>query len=613
MKNGRNITVVLLFVFLLAIVVQFVRTDSVFKLQKNTGALDESNDVRMVATLSEDEINRRERDRYCIIIDSRDENSIVLKNQFAQVLRHMKKDFEIQDAAYNDAINTDYSAFVICTGELGRIVGIDSIINFAEEGGSVFFAVTPNLDSTFYRIYRKLGIADAGEAASLSGIKLLSDVMLKGKGTVIGEDFILNSSIAVALDNKCILHAASIENVPLMWEVPYGSGRFLVFNGTMLNEKRSRGLLTAALTLLNDTYIYPVLNIQAVFIDDFPAPFPEGNDQNITDRYRRSIKAFFRDVWWPDMLRIRATYGLKFTGMAIMSYDDLVAPPFPDKERFDPQNLLVYGRELLENGGELGMHGYNHQSLVTKGDSREKYARDELKYKIFDNVEDVSASIKSFMEYFKSVYADYAITCYVPPSNVLGDASRQVMKKILPNLETISSIYYNNLEKGSYAQEFELADDGIVEFPRLTYGFIRDELNDWAILNGVNELGVVSHFCHPDDVLDAQRSENKSWDELSEEFEDFIKMTVNKYPWLRSMTMTKAGRDAKRFLSSSMYTDYRENEIDGYINGYPGDYYFILRTNKTAYALRGCEISKLDTGSYLVCAREMKYSVGLKN
>lgn len=41
---------------------------------------------------------------------------------------------------------------------------------------------------------------------------------------------------------------------------------------------------------------------------------------------------------------------------------------------FDPQNgrnardaLVVYGHDLLNMGGEMGLHGYNHQPLVPPG------------------------------------------------------------------------------------------------------------------------------------------------------------------------------------------------------------------------------------------------------
>ena len=612
MKNERNITAVLLFVLLLAIIIQLVRSDTLFKLQKNTYA-QEHEAAGMVTAIPRDEINQKERDTFGIIIHSSDKNSILLKNQLSKALRHMKKDFEIIDAAFINNINKDYGSFVICVRDLDLLRNMDEIIDYAYGGGSILFAVSPELDSTYYRIYRKMGIADGGEIVDAPGIKLISDVMIKGKNTAIGRDFISNTAITAALDNKATLHATSIDGLPLLWEVPYGNGKIVVFNGTMLNEKRSRGLFSAAVTLLKDTYIYPILNIRSMFIDDFPAPLPDDDNALIKEKYNRSVKAFIRDVWWPDMLRIGAAYGLRYTGVAIMSYDNIVAPPFLNNSRVDTLNMKLYGKELLQNGGELGMHGYNHQSLVIKGDFTEKYTRDVLGYNIFNSVDDVSESIRSFLSIFNSIYQNYVITCYVPPSNVLGYEARKTLKKELPGLETVASIYYNNLEEGSYDQEFEVAEDGVVEYPRLTYGFLKDELNDWAVLNGVNELGVVSHFCHPDDTLDIERNKGKYWDEMAYEFEGFFKMIEDKYPWLRNMTMTNAGRAAKSFLTAETFIDYRENEINGYINGMATDYYFILKTDKKAYAQKGCLIEKISDGTYLVCAREMKYTVGLKN
>lgn len=611
MKNRRTITIILFFVVALALVLQLARSEFVLIQQKNQSATAVLAASAEVLTLPEDEMSARERDFYTIVIDSRDGNSIRVKDQAAATLRLMKKDFEIRDIAHDSSIEPDTGSLIICVRNLGSISDLDTVTDFVERGGKAFFAAGFELDSGYHSIYRKLGINEGSELLATEGVKLVSQVLIKGKGVELGADFIQNIALAASLDNKCRLHVTAFENIPLMWDVPHGNGRFMVFNGTMLNAKRSRGLIAGAVSLLEEDYIYPVLNLEVVFIDDFPAPFPQGIDETIYEKFHRSTPVFFRDVWWPDMLRIMSSYGLKYTGVIIRTYDDQVKPPFAKVNETDSTNLLLYGRELLRNDGELGMHGYNHQSLVTVGDSVEKYSREELGYNIFDDEEAVLSSISAFSEYFKASYKDYEITCYVPPSNVLGEKARKVLKQGLPGLETIASIYYQNQDGGSYEQEFEIAEDGILEFPRLTYGFVRDELIDWAILNGVSTAGVVSHFVHPDDVLDVERNRNRSWDELSRIFSEFFKDIKTNYPWLRTMTMTKAGLEARKMLGARMRTDYKKNEINGYINGHQGEYCFILRTDKKPYVKKNCSIEKIDDGTYMVCAKDLAFSIGL--
>ncbi len=62
-----------------------------------------------------------------------------------------------------------------------------------------------------------------------------------------------------------------------------------------------------------------------------------------------------------------------------------------------------------------------------------------------------------------------------------------------------------------YDQEFEVADDGIIEFPRLSAGYSKNDESLWNIYNGLNMYGLFAHFIHPDDVLDPERNEGKSW------------------------------------------------------------------------------------------------------
>jgi hypothetical protein len=612
MNKKRTIAVILVFAVIIAFIIQFARLEHLQTNQQNTDYTNNISQKETVVSFPEDEASRRERDRFKIIISSDDTNSIRIKNETVQVLKLMKKDFVVQDLSQDSTVVIDDASIVVCVMDLGRIANLDKLAGYVENGGGGFFAVSPLVNSSFQNIYRKLGIVEGTTAASLEGIKIVSGVLIKGEGFSLGGDNVRNTSILASLDKGCKVLATDTGKSPLMWEVSYGSGKFVVFNGTMLNEKRNRGLLAGGISLLKPDYIYPVFNLEVIFIDDFPAPFPEGYDPAILRDYGRSIKAFFRDVWWSDILRIMTAYNLKFTGAATRTYDDRVEPPFPDIKQTDSTNMVLYGRELLTNAGEIGMHGYNHQSLVMKGEREEEYSRKVLMYKIFSGEESIAESIRAFRDYFNAIYPNYVITSYVPPSNVLGKAGRKLLKKDLPQLENISSVYYNNLEGSSYAQEFEIAEDGILEFPRLTYGYARDELNDWAVLNGICEAGVVSHFIHPDDLLDSERSGSKSWDELSKEFDGFAGMINSNYPWLRGRTMTEAGHEARRVLSSKVFFDYRDKEISGYINGYKGEYYFILRSDKTAYPLENCTIEAIDNGVYLVDAKEMTFRIGLR-
>jgi hypothetical protein len=176
-----------------------------------------------------------------------------------------------------------------------------------------------------------------------------------------------NSSLDVTLFEDTVIHAVSEEDIPLVWEYKYNAGKIMVFNGSNLFQKNNRGLVAGMLGMLNDSFLYPVYNTKMSHIDDFPAPVPVGNNEAIYKEFRRTIAQYYREVWWPDMVKISKLYNVKHSGFVIMTYEDDVTPPFEIKQDLDEVAFMVYGRELIKQGGEIGIHGYNHQSLALDG------------------------------------------------------------------------------------------------------------------------------------------------------------------------------------------------------------------------------------------------------
>lgn len=65
----------------------------------------------------------------------------------------------------------------------------------------------------------------------------------------------------------------------------------------------------------------------------------------------------------------------------------------------------------------------------------------------------------------KEMFPGTELSVYVPPSNVLSDEGREMIVKEFPEIRTIASNYF--VGDMAYTQEFEAAEDGIVEQPVL--------------------------------------------------------------------------------------------------------------------------------------------------
>lgn len=126
-------------------------------------------------------------------------------------------------------------------------------------------------------------------------------------------------------------------------------------------KKPQEDFFAASYSLLTDVMVYPVLNGSVFYLDDFPSPVPSGDGTYIKRDYGLSIKEFYTNIWWPDMLDMAEEHGVKYTGVIIDNYEDDVSGDVVEQE--DVQRFQYFGNMLLHQGGELGYHGYNHQPL----------------------------------------------------------------------------------------------------------------------------------------------------------------------------------------------------------------------------------------------------------
>ncbi|GKU77075.1 DUF2194 domain-containing protein [Paenibacillus sp. L3-i20] len=606
-KFRRNVYIIMVAILALAILIQIARSQFVLQFNHNGEWLEErqilleqrNKGIKPVTSLNVNDV-------YCVVFDSSDEASVETKNQAIQTLEYMKLAVQVVDLVENKIDYRSCTNALLTTGKLDLMGDRLSLETFVHDGGSVFLMSKVENDGNFHQLYRKLGIIAFEYDNVTNGIHLTSNVLIAEKGLKTGEDFIFNVSLNVELDDETELLAESLEGIPLMWKREYGSGQFIVFNGDMLKVKGNRGLIAGAVGLLQEDTIYPIFNSKIFFIDDFPAPIKKGIEPTIYRKYGMDIPTFYHKIWWPDMLKVANRYSVKYTAAVIQSYTDQVTPPFLapiDEER---HNLIAYGREVLKSGGEIGLHGYNHQSLQTN-----KKTANYLGYKIWGGKPFMEQSIREAVSYLGSAFPNYSVMSYVPPSNVLGPDGREALKAAWPNLTVISSLYDTDYSNMSYVQEFEVADDGIIEMPRISSGYFEIPHYRWIEANAMTSVGVFSHFIHPDDLLEESRSHNKPWDELYKEFEAMLERLDKSYPWLRNQTSTEAALDMAKTLNAQVTITKQNDAFSGEVTNYESPLFYILRSERKITKQDNCTVKKVDENVYLVTVTDSKFTIGL--
>ncbi|MFC5604287.1 DUF2194 domain-containing protein [Sporosarcina koreensis] len=601
---AKSVYIVLFMVLASGVFFLIARSQFVLTFQQNDDLLHQMDELRTVVD-EKGELSAEGRSSlYCIAYTPSDETSVKLKQNAEKTLTHMKLD---TTSINLDVQTIDYAAcdvVLLAIDHLGMAGSERELEEYVADGGYVLMMTALEPDAEFLVLYRKLGISSYGYQVGSYGLDLVSNVLIGEDGWEIRDHFIYNSSLLISLDDHAKLLAKTPEGIPILWRTELGKGAIIVHNGTMFEEKLNRGFLTGAISMLQPDSMYPVYNSKVFFIDDFPAPIAKGRNAAIYEQYEKDLPTFYREIWWPNMLEVAKRHNLRYTGVLIETYGDDVNPPFAYPVDASRLNLISYGREIIKSGGELGIHGYNHQPL-----NRDARIAAQFDYKTWENGQNMVASIEEVLEFTKGSFPNYTVTSYVPPSNVLSAEGREALKKAWPELKVIAALFIEDETNAAYVQEYEIAPDGVIEMPRVTSGYTERPFDRWAEANVMTSVGIYSNFLHPDDAISEDRSYNMTWEQIYKGFKENMARVEKTYPWVRAMTATEAALDMARVMKTDAKWSVTETGIEGELSGQDANMYFILRTERKIGRLTNCTVKRIDEGVFLVNVYDTEFKL----
>ena len=609
MRNKREICYVVVFLMIFATMLGVTKSrPDGFKLKQYNEYV-QIEKFPVFNGLSEEEVTKLEEDKYLIIYDENDTLSVGIKENIRKVFEITSKNYELCKVTQRHEINEEITGIIICNEAWMDIEMIDEIFDYVNEGGSVMFAIRPNPDENYDECLKKVGILKTNGFTETMGIKLKTNLIIQSEGMEVSGEAIVNSSLNLTLSKEVNVHATSIDDIPIVWDKTFGKGKIVVVNGSFMQDKINRGILTNIIALMSDAFIYPIINAGVIFLDDFPGPIPEGNIGKYYPQIDLTIEQFYKEVWWPNIIGLSNQFDFKYTAVYIRGYGNRVVPQFEPEIGNVRENLYYFVPELIKVGGELGYHGFNHQPYVFS-----QVEADSEGYNAWKSADDIQLSLELYRDYTLEMMKNYDVRTYVPPSNMLSDEVREMFPQIAPWIKVIASLYEGSDGLGVYEQEFEVAEDGIIEFPRFTSGYLNSYTDAYILMNGITMYGVFSHFIHPDDILDKDRREGgENWEEILERFTNNLERTIGKTDWVRKMTLSDAAEELKKFSESQVYIENNGDVIDGYINHFRKDMYFILRTEKEIKSAKNCEYKEIDTNMYWIYTENPKFRIELED
>ncbi|MFT7624756.1 MAG: hypothetical protein ACI9WU_003946 [Myxococcota bacterium] len=385
--------------------------------------------------------------------------------------------------------------------------------------------------------------------------------------------------------------AGALLDTPVLWERRHGKGRVVFRNDSALTQKTWRGNTLQMILRAMPVSAAPLINSLVYFVDDCPQPMWNVLRQPIQAEHNKTDTDFYKEVWWPDLMAMAQKFALKLTFVLVFSYDDKVAadqrfsadPFYQETGKGVPQWMA---REAVRLGHEVGLHGYNHQSLVRSAGKTSKGwpTRESM----------VKALRLARLEWERVFGAGQAPFTYIAPNNHIHRTGKEAVKEAFPEIRVMAAQY---LDEGDIAgQEFGVDPDvpHFMDMPRVSSEFYAGEHNNMNMLDSVMLVGAWTHFVHPDDVYDPDRNGGMAWAGLNKASLAMLEHMTSSFPWLRSQTARDAWHELVRYTSGSFHYEVGETEVLVHMDsGSTGPRTFLIRLDP------GREIVAADGGRVL--------------
>jgi len=437
----------------------------------------------------------------------------------------------------------------------------DLLFAYLRNGGRVVFLM-PAQNKELREL--TLNLNKEVKFASGEGLQFLKGAFWGLDGLRVSETAIKPSALVAKLKPECKV-LAKTSSTPVWWRCPFGKGEVIALNAYEFTERQFLGVLVQSLLDAEGFFAMPILAWKLEFVDDCPLPFAD----RFIEPLGKTDSAFYSNDFYGMLVDARRLYGAKFVFLPVFSYDDRVEPPFSEPfEGTTRDSVIAFAKRIMEDDHDIGLHGTNHISPALSGGVNQNFKGQDALEAWFKKAFD------SCLEVF-----GYPPLVFVPPNNYIDKAGFEALFKEIPTIRVVSSLFAGT--EVETQQDFMMDPErrGIAHIPRTWAGYFLEDEALLGFINGVMSYGVSSHFIHPDDILDPERSKGRSWQEMRSSFLDAMKTIQERFPFLRAMDIMDAYHELEmlelhgpRCIKTS-----KENLIVERASGVSSDFYMLVR------------------------------------
>lgn len=371
-----------------------------------------------------------------------------------------------------------------------------------------------------------------------------------------------SARVKVSEKAEVYIRVVADEDIPILYTHAYERGSVCVINGTFLADVRCAGLLTGAMTALLPDFLYPVLGVKAVFLENFPMITPE--DEELCRRaYGYSAEGFVRDVLWPTLQGISLRSNTHYTSSILAAASS--------QQSFETGNdaiLTTVCKAALKFGGELA-YAVNCQE-----DGELVWNRD-------------------FIDRFSRLFTGYTVQGltmetdnFTPEMLGIPGAEIRAVRGMLESRDTRLSW-----------------EEGHTVFPAVSAGNTMDDGNLFTIYSILGAYGLVSHVFDVRSLI-TREDDPAAWDKSKLQIGYFESEILSRAYWLEGRTLSETEGDVRSYQDMNYGWSRHGSRINLDCGGAVKGQAFFFHTDDLIMEAQGLTYLDLGEGYYLLRMQE---------
>ena len=368
----------------------------------------------------------------------------------------------------------------------------------------------------------------------------------------------------------CVYIRDGESDVPILYTYGWEQGGVCLINGTFLADIRCAGLLTGAMAALLPEFLYPVLGVKAVFLDNF-STVTAADDALCRRVYGYSAEGFVRDVVWPALRGSSLRTNTPYTASVLAAASS--------ETQFGAVSDTLFtaiGKSVLQSGGEL---------VYAAG---------------CPEVGEI-AFHQEFLRRFSATFPSYTVQGLAMENDTFS-----------PELLDVPGAEIRCVRGLLGSPDTRLSwEDGRAVFPAATAGNSMEDGNLFAIYSVLGAYGMVSHVFDVN-LLIAGDGDTAAWDLEKGQISLFESEILARTPWLESRTLSQTGGDVRSYQDMDYGWTTNGSWVELDCSGAAKGQAFFYHTDGRIAGAEGLTYQEVGNGYYLLRMEESRGRIALE-